>query len=154
MFFFPPCFFAQFQSTPPRRRRLAEDQRTVNMNLFQSTPPRRRRRFKFFIASNHQNFNPRLREGGDFVGIPCKYLGTISIHASAKEATLNFKALLNRPGFQSTPPRRRRQVEGIGTNVDVLFQSTPPRRRRHKVFLFEKENKISIHASAKEATKE
>ena len=54
----------------------------------------------------------------------------ISIHASAKEATLPDDLINWRFRFQSTPPRRR---------------------RRYKVYLVSKKI-ISIHASAKEAT--
>ena len=35
-------------------------------------------------------FNPRLREGGDFVGCPWRRILDISIHASAKEATATY----------------------------------------------------------------
>ena len=57
-----------------------------------------------------QNFNPRLREGGDFFYIkPTPFL--------------------------------------------VLFQSTPPRRRRRRNCAFTMITIISIHASAKEATR-
>ena len=55
---------------------------------FQSTPPRRRRRtvdIVVDIVDNH--FNPRLREGGDFSSLSSVDGETISIHASAKEAT-------------------------------------------------------------------
>ena len=38
------------------------------------------------IVDNH--FNPRLREGGDIVGFATISTATISIHASAKEATI------------------------------------------------------------------
>ena len=56
---------------------------------FQSTPPRRRRRLMSDIKEATQDFNPRLREGGDICrgkhsGIRCE--------------------------FQSTPPRRRRRL--------------------------------------------
>ncbi len=35
-------------------------------------------------------FNPRLREGGDSEGYEASYCGSISIHASAREATINM----------------------------------------------------------------
>ena len=121
-------------------------------------------------------FNPRLREGGDHRHQP-RYLiyMEISIHASAKEATVSSKILALTYRFQSTPPRRRRHSLGNGVFFNDIFQSTPPRRRRraergqaggiwdfnprlreggdlvsehHTVTLM-----ISIHASAKEATK-
>ena len=83
------------------------------LNIFQSTPPRRRRHLSGILhflftndfnprlreggdnyAKTHKrwtnNFNPRLREGGDN-GIyveDSETLTGISIHASAKEATV------------------------------------------------------------------
>ena len=78
------------------------------------------------------NFNPRLREGGDdkqykrniikFISIHAsekeatsclcffRYDFTISIHASEKEATNNCARYCFAYLFQSTPPRRRRQI--------------------------------------------
>ena len=57
---------------------------------FQSTPPqRRRRRYNYIIFRRHYNFNPRLREGGDFEHYFQTFSKMISIHASAKEATRN-----------------------------------------------------------------
>ena len=120
-------------------------------------------------------FNPRLREGGDkltaswyntsllfSIHASAKeatqgYLRAVlpesfSIHASAKEATHGSACIERILDFQSTPPRRRRQVAGFDTRVEEIFnprlreggdkflsattqlekifQSTPPRRRR------------------------
>ena len=76
------------------------------------------------------NFNPRLREGGDFSSLSSVDGETISIHASAKEATsmIALDKLLSI--FQSTPPRRRRQWTDCLYSSGQRFQSTPPRRRR------------------------
>ena len=41
----------------------------------------------FKIKNASQNFNPRLREGGDNINLVPVQSNTISIHASAKEAT-------------------------------------------------------------------
>ena len=129
----------------------------VNTNLspgkFQSTPPRRRRRCFKCIGWQRHNFNPRLREGGDFVFLH-------QLHHLLK--------------FQSTPPRRRRLRVNF---ADVFHDDFNPRLReggdRHTTFYKTKEDdfnprlreggdtminvtgfpaKISIHASAKEAT--
>ena len=55
--------------------------------IFQSTPPRRRRPNDQAVYIGKHNFNPRLREGGDFnFNNNCCAIA-ISIHASAKEAT-------------------------------------------------------------------
>ena len=99
------------------------------------------------------NFNPRLREGGDDIyHAPscCKKISihasakeatllrrmrerdsTISIHASAKEAT-NLEIAFQKLDrlFQSTPLRRRRPSNPTIFPSLSLFQSTPPRRRR------------------------
>ena len=77
----------------------------------------------------------------------------ISIHASAKEATL-FSGLLSlKSEFQSTPPRRRRLenlTETIGSNEISIHASAKEATRidSRSIFPF----LISIHASAKEAT--
>ena len=76
-------------------------------------------------------FNPRLREGGDPSVLSNGYHAQISIHASAKEATLQSRIVLANILFQSTPPRRRR--------LCLIVQKSLPAC-------------ISIHASAKEAT--
>ena len=57
------------------------------------------------------NFNPRLREGGDKKEWKVRFMGNISIHASAREAT---------------------QFAHLTKDLD-LFQSTSPRGRRHPV---------------------
>ena len=77
--------------------------------------------------------------------------------------------------FQSTPPRRRRPIQGYLIHMTLIisihasakeataatrtveqqtvFQSTPPRRRRHYAAEAKAiKEEISIHASAKEAT--
>ena len=60
----------------------------AGINEFQSTPPRRRRLgAKSLKAAKTFNFNPRLREGGDIERQSEIYNILISIHASAKEAT-------------------------------------------------------------------
>ena len=80
-------------------------------------------------------------------------MNPISIHASAKEAT-DFEYFVGDAiEFQSTPPRRRRLSLAAKLNLILAFQSTPPRRRR-RYFSCDRRplDRISIHASAKEAT--
>mgnify|MGYP000116486425 CR=1 FL=1 len=120
------------------------------------------------------NFNPRLREGGDIekkapgeafrISIHASakeatfnLVNTvvnliISIHASAKEATGNILSVEKMKKFQSTPPRRRRQMLLFHLLYNFQFQSTPPRRRRPFFATPSAHFFISIHASAKEAT--
>ena len=105
------CTHIIFQSTPPRRRRRSNtEKRHCFILRFQSTPPRRRRLISsnagggIFNISIHasakeatskcgqspcddRNFNPRLREGGDYIILMELGSIVISIHASAKEAT-------------------------------------------------------------------
>ena len=58
----------------------------------------------------------------------------ISIHASAKEATRGGWLHNLQCRFQSTPPRRRRrQTSRNRLRLYCTFQSTPPRRRRQRV---------------------
>ena len=78
----------------------------------------------------------------------------ISIHASAKEATHSPVLALCLLLFQSTPPRRRRHCPFITkSNININFN---PRLREGGDNIFPKTISliwISIHASAKEATK-
>ena len=99
---------------------------------FQSTPPRRRRRKPVRCRKPmHCHFNPRLREGGDFSSLSSVDGETISIHASAKEATFHsLKWRINTTDFN---PRLR---EGGDTHSNCYNRCY----------------NISIHASAKEAT--
>ena len=98
------------------------------------------------------NFNPRLREGGDAGDLHGHVTDCISIHASAKEATVEIVrdnsmivisihasakeatgmdyATYAGNAFQSTPPRRRRLHAYVFSDKILQFQSTPPRRRR------------------------
>ena len=62
----------------------------------------------YFLIHFSVDFNPRLREGGDRGSIRRLDSRKISIHASAKEATLTDVLILRFHLFQSTPPRRRR----------------------------------------------
>ena len=84
------------------------------------------------IRQKPNNFNPRLREGGDLIGFSSSSSISISIHASAKEATKFSSTYLALIEFQSTPPRRR---------------------RREYTVTYDNNKTISIHASAKEATR-
>ena len=80
---------------------------------------------------SQEYFNPRLREGGDPNNQTKKADGTISIHASAKEAT-NFCFSLN-------------AIDGISIHASA---------KEATLFFCSAVMpcKISIHASAKEAT--
>ena len=100
----------------------------------------------------------------------------ISIHASAREATKWPQATRKLVEFQSTPPRGRRRLTDALSDLAYSFQSTPPRGRRHDCLKKLEEaqkfqstpprgrrpptswksataSRISIHASAREATR-
>ena len=105
-----------------------------NMQQFQSTPPRGRRLKTSVITFYNFDFNPRLREGGDtnirtldeplyiFQSTPPRgrrlkavcaeaNIDDISIHASAREATKLAVRSMEWQRFQSTPPRGRRRAD-------------------------------------------
>ena len=89
---------------------------TTSACMFQSTPPRRRRLADFCTANRtHHSFNPRLHAGGDFCMAQCTYSlpsfnprlhaggdkvsalkrnnGVfVSIHASTQEATVALES--------------------------------------------------------------
>ena len=120
-------------------------------------------------------FNPRLREGGDMSEEDAKAMVEISIHASAREATSHIQYDSDMMAFQSTPPRGRRPQKTRSSIIWRTFQSTPPRGRRlgfeaitnflynfnprlreggDDKNLYDADNAgISIHASAREATR-
>ena len=55
----------KFQSTLPRRERLAPFSAFLCHLLFQSTLPRRERHSNVNLYADFLNFNPRSREGSD-----------------------------------------------------------------------------------------
>ena len=99
----------------------------------------------------------------------------ISIHASAREATAKSLRMGIFNQFQSTPPRGRRPLSHSQRTTVPIFQSTPPRGRRltnfflcllpayfnprlreggdPSAFVPAFPRYISIHASAREATR-
>ena len=98
------------------------------------------------------DFNPRFREGSDaHSGSPLNNR-IISIHASAKEATLYGEYYTNHYLFQSTLPRRKRPMSQSRILSGVNFN---PRFREGSDDIQTEINRyreIPIHASAKEAT--
>ncbi len=76
--------------------------------IFQSMPPRRRRPgYRFFYSIDDISIHASAKEATIFIN---GYLTgkRISIHASAKEATPMASNMCSAIVFQSTPPRRRR----------------------------------------------
>ena len=126
-----PIATSKFQSTLPRGKRhglLTASRRFGHFN------PRFREGSD--ILGHHwwhqgNYFNPRFREGSDQMTSHHRLLRRISIHASAREATLTL-AGVPRISFYFNP--RFREGSDVCIRLSLLF---PP---------------ISIHASAREAT--
>ena len=169
------CTLNSFQSTPPRGRRQQVRGLHRDRNQFQSTPPRGRRLVRraelervqcfnprlreggdspsgyFYIVS--YGFNPRLREGGDIDGVLSECRASVSIHASAREATSQnltdqrirnvsihasareatrnwlLEPLLGRVSIHASA--REATLTSTAPRPTPSFQSTPPRGRRH-----------------------
>ena len=156
LFFYWICS-AAFQSTPPHGRRPQLLRLLGQMQVFQSTPPHGRRPMASALipfsskvsihasareatppahkgACRRHSFNPRLRTGGD------------SMLHSAEDCP---------PMFQSTPPHGRRLRPRFEYIPRLTFQSTPPHGRRpSRETLAGIAKSVSIHASAREATKQ
>ena len=121
-----------FQSTPPRGRRLSRYFSTSFISWFQSTPPRGRRparppRLDYFPIL-FQSTPPRGRRPP--TGKVIFIYRIVSIHASAREATVCERHFERVALFQSTPPRGRRLCCWLVLGFIMWFQSTPPRGRR------------------------
>ncbi len=123
---------------------------------FQSTLPRRERLAELKERGEHLHFNPRSREGSDIkfhhpsappsisIHAPAKgatlcrhdslLVPLISIHAPAKGATAHILLLYCHHKFQSTLPRRERLILPRLHSPLSGFQSTLPRRERHDNF--------------------
>ena len=122
---------------------------------FQSTLPRGERLGSFSGPSNYLYFNPRSREGSDFVA--SKNISSdapISIHAPARGATTGqgIKGSVKLT-FQSTLPRGERLGSFSGPSNYLYFN---PRSREGSDFVASKnissDAPISIHAPARGAT--
>ena len=100
--------------------------------IFQSTLPRRERLFNRLLLRRKSNFNPRSRDGSDFLIDSYWVANLISIHAPAKGATPIMTIILILVYYFN--PRSREGSDG----VYFVTQATS--------------EKISIHAPAKGAT--
>ena len=120
-----------FQSTPPRGRRLEVQLSKLTTKSFQSTPPRGRRRIQtlfcscFHTISIHASAREatKPKSTGLFTYI-------ISIHASAREATLPpfpFIIFIKISIHASAREATKRNGKSVSWGI---FQSTPPRGRR------------------------
>ena len=141
----------------PRLREGGDCLRLLFLNqhlLFQSTPPRGRRHSIITSIFPVRYFNPRLREGGDnAVSASICAACCISIHASAREATVIWRYCNGDPEFQSTPPRgRRRQPVSPSYGCQYISIHASAREATKSTPSGISYSAISIHASAREAT--
>ena len=119
-------------------------------------------------------FNPRVRAGRDVLRPSVLLLLAVSIHASARDATLSAGVFTQRAWFQSTRPRGTRRIKRLQPRSLTMFQSTRPRGTRLDVIEFSNvcnsfnprvragrdrikrlhplSLTVSIHASARDAT--
>ena len=169
----------RFQSTPPRGRRLPSC--VVICRAKWCFNPRLRAGGDLPPSGSRVRrggFNPRLRAGGDsnpvsatdgprLVSIHasareatpahprCAGSAGVSIHASAREATGD--GLRRSCWYSRFNPRLRAGGDPILSAADLpsgVFQSTPPRGRRPGGLVARvRDAEVSIHASAREATR-
>ena len=104
-------------------------------------------------GGDRKDFNPRLREGGDAEQAALGRALAISIHASAKEATISPVIAAPRTDFN---PRLREGGDRYEEAIDYVENYFNPRLREGGDVDSQidalKKYCISIHASAKEAT--
>ena len=103
---------------------------SLNCSAFQSTLPRGERPGFTTVKQYVQNFNPRSREGSDYLFENIIYHALISIHAPARGATLYLNQQPAQNLFQSTLPRGERLPLTYATTKLLSFQSTLPRGER------------------------
>ena len=100
-----------------------------------------------------QYFNPRSREGSDFIPLPQRKNKNISIHAPARGATAHGKELSPSHAISIHAPARGATRFRKPYRVTGKFQSTLPRGERLTVVVFRPLLlTISIHAPARGAT--
>ena len=126
--------FLKFQSTLPRRERPPLFSRICYIHRFQSTLPRRERLCAYYEYLRDYDFNPRSREGSDWLQRTKSKRALISIHAPAKGATDTAEQCVKYLKFQSTLPRRERRFLRFCSMSQKQFQSTLPRRERQQYF--------------------
>ena len=148
------CLFETISIHASAKEATLQDTHMSRPYTFQSTPPRRRRQLKGGSCFIWQNFNPRLREGGD-ANVPAKKPERviISIHASAKEATFSFNCISTEV-LISIHASAKEATHWLMMSSEKLFYFNPRLREGGDPVVCPCPNAvcISIHASAKEAT--
>ncbi len=123
-----------FQSTPPRGgRRLFSGRKALRYDVSIHAPARGATAGVLFDSPHAGSFNPRPREGGDW--LPSGFPPSTEL-------------------FQSTPPRGGRPTINGQISALQAFQSTPPRGGRPTYAVrFGGAVPVSIHAPARGATR-
>ncbi len=121
--------------------------------MFQSTPPRGRRLAASSSVTLGASFNPRLRAGGDALRQQALHGGVVSIHASAREATIPTGCRRHRRRV-SNPRLRAGGDAWLQASIDWLASFNPRLRAGGDIFrgCAYQPPRVSIHASAREAT--
>ena len=172
-------YICLFQSTLPRgKRRLALESKATNFIEFQSTLPRgkRRRLFIWTASASRISIHASAREATKTVAAETRKHIKISIHASAREATtykfiypeifsISIHAsareatvtgyMIYKSGYYFNPRFREGSDFFTHTKAAVLYYFNPRFREGSDILNQIDTNflQISIHASAREATK-
>ena len=122
-------------------------------SAFQSTLPRRERRAEPVRRAFAAHFNPRSREGSDFLQRFVSGAPAISIHAPAKGATGSLPGRAAGRGYLN--PRSREGSDAILVAISSIITHFNPRSREGsdaQIYYTIVTVNISIHAPAKGAT--
>ena len=144
-----------FQSTPPRKRRLPRSRVPPTVGLFQSTPPRKRRLGIARDCRQRGGFNPRLRARGDW-SPKARRLSTTCFNPRLRargDGVVSPSERMNTQ-FQSTPPRKRRPDSSRCASLIPCFNPRLRARGDHGHGRRAPDGRVSIHASAQEATRD
>ena len=123
----------KFQSTRPRGTRRVRCYEQRGKRRFQSTRPRGTRRFLSIYVHSFQSFNPRVRAGRDVTDYFKNYVDQVSIHASARDATITSPAESRQRKSFNPRVRAGRDLSIVTKSVSITgFQSTRPRGTRRQ----------------------
>ena len=116
---------------PARGATLSRTPKVTGKGQFQSTLPRGERRYPVLYRIKMWNFNPRSREGSDFLcrlqKFPLEYFNPRSREGSDRICSCGVPDQMR---FQSTLPRGERLFIASCFNSSLVYQSTLPRGER------------------------
>ena len=142
-----------FQSTRPRGTRRQEMIDDAAASGFNPRVREGRDHILSILSSIKNCFNPRVREGRDRESAAGMAVAAVSIHASARDATLTVMQSLLMAMFQSTRPRGTRLLHDARSKASSFVSihasardATPSPQCSGSV------RPVSIHASARDAT--